>query len=152
MPSARFTTLAFVAIGATFLGSCSVPAAEGVIGKQWQVAAVYDDPNLPPAAPEGKVPPTISIGGQSYSVTSQCEVVQGSVEWRGEAVVIGEPQSSRTTECDDQDRTFSDRFKNALSGEFLFEVGENGLRMKKIGEYQPGTTVPGWSAVQTEGR
>lgn len=153
MASPRFSTLAFTAVVAStavFISSCSAPPASDVVGKQWQVSAVYDDPNLPPAAPEGKVPPTITVGSQSYSASSACEVVQGTVEWRDEAVVIGEPQTMRTSDCDDQERIFADRFKKALSGEFIFDVGENGLRMKEIGDYAPGTTIPGWAAVTTE--
>ncbi len=119
-----------------------------VVGKRWQVTAVYDDPALPHGAPDGMVPPVIAFGRESYTGDGACGSFQGTLTWRdGDIVSVGEPRTVREADCDAVARTFHDRLRAQLTGDFIVSAGAPGLRMTAVGDHAPGEAAPGWAAV-----
>lgn len=139
-------TVTIAAVAA--VAGCSVGADERVVGKQWQVTGIYDDPALPHAVPADVMPPMITIGGRSYTLDTGCGSYQGDLTWRDRAIVeISEPDKVRRLDCDARAETIDERFRGQLVGEFL--VGDPGrdLRMTAIGDHPIGEAAPGWAAI-----
>lgn len=142
--------LAIAVAGATAaaMAGCSVGADERVVGKQWQVTEIYDDPELPHAVPEGVVPPMITIGGRSYTLDTGCGSYQGDLKWRDEGIVnISEPDKVRRLDCDARAETIDERFRSQLTGEFLVDEPGRELRMTAIDDHPIGEAAPGWAAI-----
>ncbi|MFD5868823.1 hypothetical protein ACFWGD_09465 [Corynebacterium sp. NPDC060344] len=156
MSASRLVRGAFALCLTTFtaasLVACTAEDGGGgddrIVGKRWQVTEVYDDPALPRGVPAGTVPPTIAFGRESYTGDGACGEFQGTLTWRdGDIVAIGEPETVRETDCDAAARTFDDRLRAQLAGEFVVEAPDPDLRMTAVGDHPAGEAAPGWAAV-----
>lgn len=142
--------LCVTTLAASSLAACSGDEAR-VTGREWQVTDVYDDPALPTGVPADTVPPTITLGRESYTGTSACGSFQGTLVWLdGQLVDVGKPVTVREGECSPAERTFDDRLRAQLPGRFLVEGPEPGLRVSAVGERVAGQAAPGWAAVTPE--
>ena len=121
---------------------------ERIVGKRWQVTEVYDDPTLPHGVPEGTVPPVIVFGRESYTGDGACGSFQGTLTWRDRSIVhVGEPETVRETDCDAAARTYDERLRAQLPGEFVVATPDPDLRMTAVGDHPAGEAAPGWAAV-----
>ena len=133
---------------AASLTACAASPDERIAGKRWQVTEIYDDPALPRGVPEGTMPPMIAFGRESYTGDGACGSFQGALTWRDEGIVaVGEPQTVREAECDAVARTWDDRLRAQLAGEFVVETPDPDLRMTAVGDPPAGEAAPGWAAV-----
>lgn len=133
------------------LAGCSAGADERVVGKQWQVTGIFDDPALPASVPEGVVPPLITFGGRSYTLETGCGSYQGKLKWRDEGIVsVGDAERTREMECDAPAATIDERFRAAVAGEFMVGDPRRDLRMTAIGDHSAGEAAPGWAAITRE--
>ena len=55
-------TVAVVAAVSMTATACQAKPAAEIVGKQWQITAIFDDPNLPHGVPDGTQAPTITLG------------------------------------------------------------------------------------------
>nr|WP_120491778.1 META domain-containing protein [Corynebacterium lactis] len=132
--------------------ACSAtPGAAGIVGKQWQVTALYDDPALPSGAPENQVPPTITLGQSSYTITTACGNAEGDLEWLDGSVKLGDVATTRTADCDPSAQTFASRFEALAPGSFIYKVDANGLRLSEITDTGSPDANRGWTAVSVGG-
>lgn len=152
-------TVAVVASASLTVTACQAKPAAEIVGKQWQVTAVFDDPALPHAVPDGVMAPTITLGQTTYTLADACGNESGSLKWKGEAVELDAPEQTRDVDCSVQAQTFSKRFREIVVGEFRYTQDANGLRMRELQESDQDSKEyienRGWTAVTsnyTEGR
>lgn len=148
----RVAALCLTTFAAASLVACGGDDGAGgddrIVGKRWQVTEVYDDPALPRGVPEGTVPPTIAFGRESYTGDGACGSFQGTLTWRDEGIVtVGEPEIVREADCDAVSRTYDDRLRAQLAGDFVVETPDPDLRMTAVGDHPAGEAAPGWAAV-----
>lgn len=149
---AAVAVVAAVSMTAT---ACQTKPAAEIVGKQWQITAIFDDPNLPHGVPDGTQAPTITLGQTTYTFADSCGNGSGSLQWKGEAVEFGTPEQTRSLDCSDQAQTYSERFHKIVAGEFVYTQDNNGLRMREMKDTKPGEDRRGWTATTsgyTEGR
>lgn len=148
-------TMAIVASASLMVTACQEKPAAEIVGKQWQVTAIYDDPELPHAVPDGVAAPTITLGQTTYTLADACGNESGALKWKGEAVELEAPEQDRTTDCSAQAQTYAKRFREIIVGEFTYTQDANGLRMREITDSNKYAENRGWTAVTsgyTEGR
>lgn len=138
MSRTRALILASVAAVLPLVG-CQADTATDVVGKQWQVTAIYDDPALPHLQPPEEPPVVIALGHSSYTVLSACGAAAGELSWQGEEVEFGAPAPTQESTCSAPAQVFEQRFREILPGAFSYHLDENGLRLSR-GE-------AGWTAV-----
>lgn len=78
--------VAVVAAASMTATACQGKPAAEIVGKQWQITAIFDDPNLPHGVPDGTQAPTITLGQTTYTFADSCGNGSGSLQWKGEAV------------------------------------------------------------------
>lgn len=147
--STRFS-VASVCLGvATILSvaGCSAQGEAQFVGREIQVTHVYDDPALPTAAPENAIPPMITFGGRTYTVTSQCGTATGEVDWRGEAAVVDKPEPQLQRKCSPAMQTFVDRLFTQLDGEYTFDANHNSVRFARVEKPTAGEAPAGWAGL-----
>lgn len=151
-------TVAIAASATLTVTACQAKPAAEIVGKQWQVTAIYDDAALPHDVPEGVDAPTITLGQITYTLADACGNESGALKWKGEAVELEAPEQDRATDCSVQAQTYAKRFREIIVGEFTYTRDDNGLRMREITAPEKASEYDenrGWTAVTsgyTEGR
>lgn len=147
--------VAAVATASMMVTACQAKPGAEVVGKQWQITAIFDDPDLPHGVPDNTQAPTITLGQTTYTYADSCGNGSGTLQWKGEAIELSAPEQTRSMDCSDQAKTYSERFQKLLAGEFAYSQDSNGLRLREMKDAKPGEDRRGWTATTsgyTEGR
>lgn len=136
------------ALGIVAAGCTATEDGDDVLGYDWQVSAVYDDPSLPHALPPEVVPPSIVFGHVSYTGSSSCGEFGGNLNWlNGDTVEFSDLEILREQDCSSSAAEFERRLMEQLEGEVTISVTNGELRVSTVEEAPPGEAQPGFAAV-----
>lgn len=136
-------TLGFVAVGCT-----STENGDDVLGYDWQVSAVYDDPSLPHDLPPEVIPPSIVFGHVSYTGSSSCGEFGGNLNWHdADTAEFSDLEILREQDCSSSAAEFDRRLMAQLQGKVTMTVSNRELRVSAVEEAPPGEAQPGFAAV-----
>lgn len=135
--SAMSSVRAIAAVAAVIAAGCGVTAcqaapAEDIVGKQWQITAVFDDPTLPHAIPSDIEAPRITLGQTTYAFSDACGDETGDVRWIDQSVEIKAPTQTRRADCSPQEKTYGQRFRDIMAGQSVYSEDDNGLRLREL--------------------
>lgn len=147
MPRALTLSVGIAATGA-LVACTATEGGDDILGYDWQVSAVFDDPELPSALPPEVLPPSIVFGHVSYTGSSSCGEFGGDLDWSGgDTVEFRNLDILREQDCSASAAEFDRRLLEQLTGESTVTVSNGELRVSSTEDAPPGEARRGFAAI-----